>query len=202
MKKIWVVFQLFALLAAPATFAADRAEELLSQMAAHFRAMKGYEVSFVVTAGEHTTAGRYAVEGESYYLTLGDAEVFCDGKVRYEVDKRRREVTVNPVDPTSRNLLNNPVHAFDFIGDEYSSFLISERNGEASIRLTPTVKNASAGSTITVTLSTTTKNPLSVVYDYDGEQVSIAVRSVVMLRTPLHRFVRNDFEGFEFIDFR
>ena len=55
----------------------------------------------------------YAVEGEGYYLVLGDAEVYCDGAVRYEVDNRRREVTIDVVDTDSRNILNNPASCFN-----------------------------------------------------------------------------------------
>ena len=84
--------------------AGNRAAEILEGLAAGFRAMKGYEVDFAVEAGEYRTAGSYAVEGRGYFLTLGDAEVFCDGTVRYEVDHARREVTIVGVDTTSRNI--------------------------------------------------------------------------------------------------
>ena len=85
MMKRWLLFLALAGGMQVAS-AAGRAGEILEGLAAGFRAMKGYEVDFAVEAEEYRTAGSYAVEGQGYFLTLGDAEVFCDGTVRYEVD--------------------------------------------------------------------------------------------------------------------
>lgn len=116
--------------------AADRADAILAGVSDGFRALGAYGVSFEVRSDEYVTRGRYAVEGENYYLVLGDAEVYCDGAVRYEVDNRRREVTIDVVDSDSRNILNNPVHAFDFLGSEYAASLAGEQEGRAVVRLT------------------------------------------------------------------
>ena len=84
-----------------------RAAEILEKLAAGFRALGAYGVTFEVSSDEYTTRGRYAVEGENYYIAVGEAEVYCDGKIRYEIDNRRREVTIDDVDTSSRNLLSN-----------------------------------------------------------------------------------------------
>ena len=73
--------------------AQPRATEILERLAAGFREMDGYGVKFGVVSGDYEARGSYVVEGDSYYLVLGDAEVFADGAVRREVDNRRREVT-------------------------------------------------------------------------------------------------------------
>ena len=96
----------------------------------------------------------------SYYLVLGDAEVFADGAVRREVDNRRREVTVTEVDTASRNILNNPVRAFDFLGSEYAPSLVSEADGRAVVRLTPAAGNDSPAGDVTLTVDTATMRPL------------------------------------------
>ena len=114
--------------------AQPRATEILERLAAGFRAMDGYGVKFGVVSGDYEARGSYVVEGDSYYLVLGDAEVFADGAVRREVDNRRREVTVTEVDTASRNILNNPVRAFDFLGSEYTPSLVSEADGAADAR--------------------------------------------------------------------
>ena len=88
--------------------AQPRATEILERLAAGFRAMDGYGVKFGVVSGDYEARGSYVVEGDSYYLVLGDAEVFADGAVRREVDNRRREVTVTEGDTASRNILNGP----------------------------------------------------------------------------------------------
>lgn len=125
--------------------AQPRATEILERLAAGFREMDGYGVKFGVVSGDYEARGSYVVEGDSYYLVLGDAEVFADGAVRREVDNRRREVTVTEVDTASRNILNNPVRAFDFLGSEYTPSLVSEADGRAVVRLTPAAGNDSPG---------------------------------------------------------
>lgn len=180
----------------------NRAGEILERLAAEFRAMKGYEVDFALEAGEYRARGRYAVEGMGYELTLGDVEVYCDGTVRYEVDKERREVTIVGVDTTSRNLLNNPVRAFDFLGDDYRSELLSEAGGKASVRLTPVAGSGASVGTVTVTVSTATMRPEALDYDYEEERIHVDVLRVAPLLSSLQPFDRSRFEGYEFIDFR
>lgn len=182
--------------------AASRADEILEKLAAGFRAMGSYEVDFQVTAGEYRAGGRYAVEGERYSLTLGDAEVFCDGATRYEIDNARREVTMDEVDTTSRNLLNNPVHAFDFLGTAYTASLAWERGGQAAVTLTPSDKQAAASGTVTVAVSTATMRPLSLTYNFDGERVEVTIERIAPLDKPLETFDKGAYAGYEFIDFR
>lgn len=133
---------------------------------------------FEVATADYRSSGSYVVEGEAYSLELGDAEVFCDGKVRYEVDNGRREVTILDVDRRSRNILNNPVRAFDFIGSDYSCELLWERDGQAAVRLTPMAGSDSSAGEITLVVDTSRMRPVSLSYDYDGERVDVAIRSV------------------------
>ena len=191
-----------AAVAALAPSADGRAAEILEKLAAGFRALGAYGVAFEVSSDEYTTRGRYAVEGENYYIAVGEAEVYCDGKIRYEIDNRRREVTIDDVDTSSRNLLSNPAHAFDFIGTQYAPSLVSDANGRAVVRLTPTSADASPAGEILVTVDTAAMRPESLRYDYDGEQVGIAVLGVAPLDTPLKAFSKGDYKGYEFIDFR
>lgn len=182
--------------------AADRAEEILRDLAAGFRAMPSYGVNFEVASGDYKARGSYVVEGERYYLVLGDAEVYADSLVRYEVDNRRREVTVTEVDTASRNILNNPVRAFDFLDSAYTPSLLSEADGQAVVRLTPAPGNDSPAGNITVTVATAAMRPLSLAYDYDGEQVRVAVLQVAPLAGHIVSFDPKAYEGYEVIDFR
>jgi hypothetical protein len=182
--------------------AADRAAGILAGVSDGFRTLGAYGVSFEVRSDEYVTRGRYAVEGEGYYLVLGDAEVYCDGAVRYEVDNRRREVTIDVVDTDSRNILNNPVHAFDFLGSEYAASLVGEQEGHAVVRLTPAPGNTSSAGNIVLTVDTAAMRPVSLRYDYDGEQVQVSVLGIKPLETPLKAFAKDNYAGYEFIDFR
>lgn len=182
--------------------AATRSDEILGKMAAAFRSMPAYNVTFGVTAGNYSSQGRYSVEGESYYMTMGDMDVYCDGATRYEVDNRRHEVTITGVDKNTRNILNNPVRAFEFLGDEYKSSLVWERDGRAAVLLTPSSANASAQGSITVTVDTSTMRPVSLVYDYDGERITVTIKEISSLAGQIRRFDKTAFAGYEFIDFR
>ena len=188
--------------ASPLPPAADRAAGILAGVRDGFRALGAYGVSFEVRSDEYVTRGRYAVEGEGYYLVLGDAEVYCDGAVRFEVDNRRREVTIDVVDTDSRNILNNPVHAFDFLGSEYAASLAGEQEGRAVVRLTPAPGNTSSAGNIGLTVDTAAMRPVSLRYDYDGEQVQVSVLGIKPLETPLKAFAKDNYAGYEFIDFR
>lgn len=188
--------------ASPLPPAADRAAGILAGVSDGFRTLGAYGMSFEVRSDEYVTRGRYAVEGEGYYLVLGDAEVYCDGAVRYEVDNRRREVTIDVVDTDSRNILNNPVHAFDFLGSEYAASLVGEQEGHAVVRLTPAPGNTSSAGNIVLTVDTAAMRPVSLRYDYDGEQVQVSVLGIKPLETPLKAFAKDNYAGYEFIDFR
>lgn len=164
--------------------------------------MAGYGVKFGVLSGDYEARGSYVVEGDSYYLVLGDAEVFADATVRREVDNRRREVTVMEVDTASRNILNNPVRAFDFLGSEYVPSLVSEADGRAVVRLKPAAGSESPAGDVTLTVDTATMRPRSLSYDYDGEQVLVSVLEVAPFAGHVRRFDPKNYDGYEFIDFR
>ena len=102
----------------------------------------------------------------------------------------------------SRNILNNPVRAFDFLGSEYTPSLVSEADGRAVVRLTPAAGNDSPAGDVTLTVDTATMRPRSLSYDYDGEQVLVNVLEVAPLAGLVRRFDPKNYEGYEFIDFR
>lgn len=182
--------------------AQDRAAATIEALAAEFRAKGAYEVDFEVAVGEYRTRGSYAVEGGRYHLILGDAEVYADTSVRYEIDNRRREVTINLVDTASRNILNNPVHAFDFLGSEYVPTLLSEHDGLTTLVLAPAAGNSAPVGSITLTLNTAELQPRSICYDFDGERIMVRIDRIGALRRTFKTFDRADYADYEWIDFR
>lgn len=186
----------------PQSKAAGRATEILEKLAAGFRAMPGYSVDFEVSAGDYKSRGSYVVEGQCYYLALADAEVFADSVVRYEIDNRRREVTVTEVNRASRNILDNPVQAFDFLGSEYDFSLEGESGGRATVRLVPTAENDTSAGVVTLVVDTSSMRPVSLAYDYDGERVGIRVTGIEPQSGHFRTFDRQAYGGYEFIDFR
>ena len=184
-----------------ASSAQDRAGQLVERLAAEFRGMPSYRVEFRIQVGTFDAVGEYAVEGARYNLKMGDAEVYSEGDVRYEVDRSRREVTIAPVDTTSRNLLDNPVRAFDFLGDAYRPVLVGEENGRAVVRLTPASADTETGE-ILVTVTTSPVRPVELAYDFGGERNVVTVTRIAPLSAALPHYDPAAFQGFETIDFR
>lgn len=204
MKKV-IVF-IFTLLCTINTWAqGDDAKALISRLSEQMRSMENYEVSFTVNSGDQKIKGYYAVSGEKYYISIGDAEVFCNGGARYEVNPQNKEVTVDAVDTKSHNILTNPTRAFDFIDGEFAFEMFGTNNGITTIKLTSTAENAALG-VIFVAMDAATAQPRSLTYDVDGAQIAIEVASIDeltgMVDISMFTFDKNNYRGYEIVDFR
>ena len=197
----WMVCLAAVLLPAAVSQAADdaRAQEVVGRLAARFRAIKAYTVTFAVEGADFATEGSYAVEGDRYYMRVGDAEAYSDGASKWEVDPSKREVVVDAVDTSSRSLLSNPTRAFDFLGDAFRSELIPSEGDVRCLRLTPTDKGA-VMSAVTVDVAGD-GTPRSVVYDLDGDTMRIDIRGIAP-SAEVRRFDAANYPGYELIDFR
>ena len=186
-------------IALPAAAGSLSARDVVERLADHFRAMKSYTVTFEVAGDDFTAAGSYAVEGDCYYMRVGEAEAYCDGTARWEVDPAKREVVIDAVDLSSRNLLSNPTRAFDFLDDAFRSELLPSEGPLYRLRLTPTDKGA-VMSSITVDV-TAGGEPRKVVYDLDGDTIRIDIRKIEPT-ADVRRFDAAAYPDFELIDFR
>lgn len=204
MKKV-IVFIFTLLCSASAWAQGDDAKALIGRLSEQIRSMENYEVSFTVNSGDQKINGYYAVSGEKYYISIGDAEVFCDGGARYEVNPQNKEVTVDAVDTKSHNILTNPTRAFDFIDGEFAFEMVGVNNGVATVKLTSTAENAVLGA-IFVVMDTATAQPRSLTYDIDGAQIIIEIASIDeltgMVDISMFTFDKNNYRGYEIVDFR
>ena len=204
MKK--VIAFIFILLCVANAWAQDSdAKALIGRLSEQMRSMENYEVSFAVKSGDQKIKGYYAVSGEKYYISIGDAEVFCDGGARYEVNAQNKEVTVDAVDTKSHNILTNPTRAFDFIDGEFNFTAVGTENGITTVKLTSTAENAALG-VIFVALDAATAQPRSLTYDVDGAQIIIEIASIDeltgMVDISMFTFDKNNYRGYEVVDFR
>ena len=192
---------LAALICCPALRAADDAgaREAVERLAARFRAMPEYTVTFTAEGADFAAEGSYAVAGDRYYMRVGDAEVYCDGASKWEVDPAKREVVIDVVDTESRSLLGNPTRAFDFLDDAFRSELLPSEGGMQRLRLTPTDKGA-VMSSVKVDVAAD-GSPRTVTYDLDGERIRIAIRRIEP-SAEVRRFDAGRYAGYEIIDFR
>lgn len=203
--KRFIVF-IFTLLCATNLWAQnDDAKALIGRLSNQVRSMENYEVEFSVKSGDQQIKGYYAVSGDKYYISIGEAEVFCDGSARYEVNPQNKEVTVDAVDNKSHNILTNPTRAFDFIDGEFNFAMVGTSAGVATVKLTSTAENAALG-VIFVAIDTTTAQPRSLTYDVDGDQITVEIVSfdemVGMVDISMFTFDKNNYRGYEIVDFR
>ena len=180
---------------------ADKAAQRVAALSDAVKALGNYAVRFTIEIGEHKVAGHYTVGSDCYALTLGAVEVYGDTKCRYEVDTSRREVVIDSVDTTSHNLLNNPLSAFNFIGEEYRSEMLSEGDGVAVLKLTPRQKGEQEG-VMEVTIDSRTNLPKRVVYQPSGESIRVNIDYIGATTVLPTKFDQAKYRDFEIIDFR
>lgn len=156
------------------------AKEWLNQLEESMDERYAYTITVVVEASdsESVLSGCVMVEGDSYYMSLEAMEVYSDGKLRYEINNERKEVTEDRVNLMSHDLLTNPTRAFDFAPEEFDITLVFSHNDEIA-RLALTPRDEDYGVT-TIELALVREGdrvcPQQIAYDYDGDRVVISLR--------------------------
>ena len=199
--KRYLILALLSLAALFPAAADNRSTELLTALQERMERMEGYRVDFEVEVAGHTYTGYYCVRGAAYYMSLMQAEIYCDGEIRYEIDPSKMEVVIDAVSPASRNILNNPTRAFYLLDSDFSHETLSEAADIASLLITPISRKAGI-SRITLHLDTRSLTPRYLLYDADGEQVKILILALKEEKTPLPEFDTARYSAYEMIDFR
>ena len=168
-----------------------------------------YAMSMSVAMGsdidnlEEQVTGYMMVDGDGYYITLGIMEVYSDGKLRYEINNDRKEVTEDRVNLASRDLLTNPTRAFDVAPEEFDIALRFSHNGEiASLEFTP--RDKSLGVTA-ISLALVSEGdrvyPSQIAYDYDGDIVCITLAMVDVRDKSLPRWDAQLYKAYDIVSF-
>ena len=160
-----------------------------------------YEAAFKLQVGDYVADGRYMVEGNAYHIVVGDAaEVYCDGKVRYEVDNEREEVNIDVVDASSRNILDNPTRCFDFVGSDYSAIVVEQGEKQVTLKLVSTDEKVEGE--IYLTVDAVTYNPTEIEYRLYDECFNVKILSLTKSKSSPAKFDRSLYRDYEIIDFR
>ena len=195
------ILVLFALLAAAGSCRADdAAQAVLRRTADYVKKLGRYGVSFVLTSVDYSSSGRYAVEGDVYYIEVDNAEVYSDGKTRFEVNHSRKEVSVDDMDTSSRNILDNPTRCFDFVGTDYRSE-VESRDGDA-VTLHLRAVDPEVEGDIRLTVSESTGRPSSITYTLYDDSVTVRITDIFSSSERVKRFDRSAYRDYEMIDFR
>lgn len=180
-------------------FAQGAEQEMVRRVAEYVGKLGSYELNFEIEAEGYEAAGSYVVAGDSYHIILPQAEVYSDGKARYEIDHERREVNVDVVDLTSRNVLDNPTRCFDFVGDGYQ-VRIAEQNDEHITLRIEAAEDAFEGE-IYLTADVVGK-PMELKYKLYDDVIKVVVKSIASRKTKLSSFDKSVYKDYDIIDFR
>ena len=176
-------------------------DEWLVRLQQAVRALGAYEVRFsLATTDGYTASGSCRVAGERYLIELPRVLVFCDGEARYEVNEESREVVVDRVDTQSNNLLDNPVRAFDFAGEQYAVEVLAETAERIELRLTP--RAAGSVAAIDLVLDKSSVLPTAVTYGAEEVKIMLTISSFKSSSAAFPPFGRSDFPQYVWIDFR
>ncbi len=180
---------------------ADNAKGVVADLAQYIAKLGSYEAAFKLQVGDYVADGRYMVEGNAYHIVVGSAaEVYCDGKVRYEVDKEREEVNIDVVDASSRNILDNPTRCFDFVGSDYSAIVVERGEEQVMLKLVSTDEKVEGE--ILLTLDAATYAPKEIEYRLYDERFNVKILSLAKSKSSPSKFDRSFYRNYEIIDFR
>ena len=181
--------------------AAADTKDVLAELKQYIAKMGRYEAAFALQAGDYKADGRYVVDGNSYHIVVGDAaEVYCDGKVRYEVDNEREEVNIDVVDALSRNILDNPTRCFDFVGSDYRATVVAQDEKQITLKLVSTDEKVEGE--IFLTLDAATFTPKEIEYHLYDERFNVKILSLAKTKSSPAKFDRSRYRNHEIIDFR
>jgi hypothetical protein len=198
MRRLLVV--IMAICSVAVCSADERSQSVLRSVAGYVQALGEYEAEFDVAAGDYRTNGRYGVLGDTYHIEVAQAEVYSDGKARYEVDHDRREVNIDVMDLASRNILDNPTRCFDFVGDDYSAQIYSEAGGNVTLLLR--ANDEAIEGDIYLTVDSATGRPRKIAYVLYDDRIEVTIVSLERRKNAVKRYDESKYKGYEIVDFR
>jgi len=207
MKRLLLfIISFFALQA----YADSRSADLLTRLSSKVESYGNYEVNFsvAVQGQRELIEGYYVVSGDRYAIEVDDKRVFSDGRVRYEIDNDYEEVVISRANPASRNILENPAKAFSFLDGNFESVYVgAERfDGVACDIISLKPLSREFGITeITLYIDSSATLPRGIRYRIDNSSITVTVKRferLAALRESVFAFDRQEYRGYEIIDFR
>lgn len=178
---------------------AQEAGQAVGRVAGYVEQMGNYDVEFDIVAEGYKASGSYSVAGDTYYIKLQNAEVYSDGEVRYEIDHERREVNVDVVDLSSRNVMDNPTRCFDFVGESYNVGI--QHKSADSVTLCITAKDEAFEGEIFLTADASGK-PKELQYKLYDDVITVKIKSIKPRKAKIATYSKSAYKDYEVIDFR
>lgn len=189
---------LFAVLLCGALLAKadERGEARLGRISRYYSAMGNYSLSLVVRGGDAEQRGELMVEGNSSYMRIADTEIYVMDSLRYEVRKSAKEIVLDRADAYEKELLN-PLSGFSNVSANYE---IVEKtvDGRVVVELTP----KKSGEVVTIVTAIDGESIARVQYGAGENRIDIEVEKCRKSVNSLPKFDKEQYKGFELIDFR
>lgn len=160
-----------------------------------------YALYMKVTAYGEQMNGYFMVEKDSYYIQLGAMEVYSDGKLRYEVNNTRKEVTEDRVNLDSRDLLTNPTRAFAFVESEFTATISEKIHNGVILKLVPKQSADITAVYVSVVWRDNRIVPMAIKYDYDGQEVMIALVMADVNSAVMPRWNKSAYKSYDIVSF-
>lgn len=198
------VFATLCMLLCATSLSAQSAHAYLDELETSLGGRYAFTIAVQVGDAEDMLYGRVMVDGDSYYMSLEGMEVYSDGKLRYEINNERREVTEDRVDLSSHDLLTNPTRAFQFAPEEFDMSLRFSQNDEvAVVELRPRDEALGITSIALAMVSDDSDRlrPRQLLYNYDGESVVISFEEYAFAEWSLPRWDEDDYKTYDIVSF-
>ena len=194
------ILLIIALLTSANLWAQTTAGEWLEAL---HKSLGKHYATYMTVSGENMGGmnGYFIVDGDSYYLTLGAMEVYCDGKLRYEVNNSRKEVVEDHANLDARDILTNPTRAFDFVSDIYALELQTSAANRAKIRVMPKDDVAELTIYLDVVKQGGRVLPERVTYDYDGESYTIELSIIEGDNDTVPKWNKTEYRAYDIVSF-
>ena len=193
MRKLLLFIFLLGVLPAVAD---ERGQSRLERISRYYSAMGSYALSFVLRAGDAEQKGEMMVAGNNSYMRIADTEVYVVDSLRYEVRKAAKEIVVDRADAYEKELLN-PLNGFSSVAADYN---IEERtvDGRIVIQLTP----KKSGELISIVMAVDGESVAKVQYGAGQNIMELEVVRCKKTTNSIPKFIKEEYKGFELIDFR
>ena len=193
MRKLLLILLLFVNFTVRAD---ERGEMRLERISRHYSAMGNYSVEFVLRVGGAEQQGVMLVEGNNSYMKIADTELFVVDSLRYEVRGSSKEIIVDRADLYEKELLN-PLNGFSGVSKNFN-IEECEVDGHIAVRLTP----KQSGEIIYIVTGIDGESISKVQYGMGDGRVEVSVESSKKDGRKLPIFSKEQYKGFEMVDFR
>ena len=193
MRKLFLILLFFVSFTVRAD---ERGEMRLERISRHYSAMGNYSVEFVMRVGGGEQRGIMLVEGNNSYMKIADTELFVVDSLRYEVRGSSKEIIVDRADLYEKELLN-PLNGFSGVSKNFN-IEECEVDGHIAVRLTP----KQSGEIIYIVTGIDGESISKVQYGMGDGRVEVSVESSKKDGRKLPIFSKEQYKGFEMVDFR